>query len=199
MGIVQRSQATANAKGAPFTTLILASPQHRFNGRTPVPNILPRRPEAARHEVSAWDPGVQADRDRLRLPVRREPCTGRRAGDNSDACSTSGHRSRPAGPVARRAARRYGGRSVCRTSSSSSSTTWAMRTSGRFSMGRQGYTTPNLDRLAHEGRRFTDFYVTQAVCSASRAASDDGVLQRAGGDPGGVGARGPATASARPR
>lgn len=30
--------------------------------------------------------------------------------------------------------------------------------------------TPNLDRLAKEGRRFTDFYVAQAVCTASRAA-----------------------------
>jgi arylsulfatase A-like enzyme len=30
--------------------------------------------------------------------------------------------------------------------------------------------TPNLDRLAREGVRFTDFYVGQAVCSASRAA-----------------------------
>lgn len=30
--------------------------------------------------------------------------------------------------------------------------------------------TPNLDRLAREGVRFTDFYVAQAVCSASRAA-----------------------------
>src|SRR6185437_1100414 len=30
--------------------------------------------------------------------------------------------------------------------------------------------TPNLDRLASEGVRFTDFYVSQAVCSASRAA-----------------------------
>jgi arylsulfatase A len=29
--------------------------------------------------------------------------------------------------------------------------------------------TPNLDRMAREGRRFTDFYVTQPVCSASRA------------------------------
>lgn len=35
--------------------------------------------------------------------------------------------------------------------------------------GAQGYPTPHLDRLAREGRRFTDFYVTQAVCSASRA------------------------------
>ncbi len=30
--------------------------------------------------------------------------------------------------------------------------------------------TPNLARLAQEGVRFTDFYVPQAVCSASRAA-----------------------------
>ncbi len=35
--------------------------------------------------------------------------------------------------------------------------------------GAKGYETPNLDRLASEGRKFTDFYVTQAVCSASRA------------------------------
>ncbi len=35
--------------------------------------------------------------------------------------------------------------------------------------GAKGYQTPNLDRLAEEGRIFTDFYVTQAVCSASRA------------------------------
>jgi arylsulfatase A-like enzyme len=30
--------------------------------------------------------------------------------------------------------------------------------------------TPSIDRLASEGVRFTDFYVAQAVCSASRAA-----------------------------
>jgi len=36
--------------------------------------------------------------------------------------------------------------------------------------GAQGIKTPNLDRLAREGTRFTDFYVPQAVCSASRAA-----------------------------
>ncbi|MHC4252048.1 MAG: sulfatase family protein, partial [Planctomycetota bacterium] len=35
--------------------------------------------------------------------------------------------------------------------------------------GAKGYSTPHLDRLAREGRVFTDFYVTQAVCSASRA------------------------------
>jgi arylsulfatase len=36
--------------------------------------------------------------------------------------------------------------------------------------GAKGFETPNLDRLAREGRRFTDFHVAQAVCSASRAA-----------------------------
>ena len=36
--------------------------------------------------------------------------------------------------------------------------------------GAKGFTTPNLDRLAQEGIRFTDFHVAQAVCSASRAA-----------------------------
>ncbi len=35
--------------------------------------------------------------------------------------------------------------------------------------GAKGYETPHLDRMAKEGRIFTDFYVTQAVCSASRA------------------------------
>lgn len=36
--------------------------------------------------------------------------------------------------------------------------------------GAEGYGTPNIDRLAAEGRRFTNFHVSQAVCSASRAA-----------------------------
>jgi arylsulfatase A-like enzyme len=36
--------------------------------------------------------------------------------------------------------------------------------------GAKGFTTPNLDRMAREGRRFTDFHVAQAVCSASRTA-----------------------------
>ncbi|MFT5854927.1 MAG: arylsulfatase A, partial [Verrucomicrobiales bacterium] len=35
--------------------------------------------------------------------------------------------------------------------------------------GAEGYETPHLDQMAKEGRKFTDFYVTQAVCSASRA------------------------------
>src|SRR6478672_6100924 len=36
--------------------------------------------------------------------------------------------------------------------------------------GAQGFSTPNIDRLAREGIRFTDFHVAQGVCSASRAA-----------------------------
>src|SRR5262249_22776918 len=36
--------------------------------------------------------------------------------------------------------------------------------------GVRGIATPNLDRMAREGTRFTDFYVAQPVCSASRAA-----------------------------
>src|SRR6187401_2113904 len=36
--------------------------------------------------------------------------------------------------------------------------------------GAQGYSTPHLDRLAREGRKFTRFYVSSPVCSASRSA-----------------------------
>ncbi len=36
--------------------------------------------------------------------------------------------------------------------------------------GAKGYQTPNLDRMAREGRKFTNFHVAQPVCSASRAA-----------------------------
>ncbi|MGD9558220.1 MAG: sulfatase [Mangrovibacterium sp.] len=35
--------------------------------------------------------------------------------------------------------------------------------------GATQYKTPNLDRMASQGMRFTNFYVSQAVCSASRA------------------------------
>ena len=36
--------------------------------------------------------------------------------------------------------------------------------------GAKGFTTPNLDQMAREGIRFTDFYVAQPVCSSSRTA-----------------------------
>lgn len=36
--------------------------------------------------------------------------------------------------------------------------------------GQTAYPTPALERMAREGRRFTDFVVSSAVCSASRAA-----------------------------
>ncbi len=36
--------------------------------------------------------------------------------------------------------------------------------------GATDYPTPNLDRLAGEGRRFTDFYASQPICSASRTS-----------------------------
>jgi arylsulfatase A len=36
--------------------------------------------------------------------------------------------------------------------------------------GGREFDTPNLDRMAAEGVRFTDFYVAQPVCSASRAS-----------------------------
>jgi len=35
--------------------------------------------------------------------------------------------------------------------------------------GAKGFQTPNLDRLAREGGKFTNFHVAQPVCSASRA------------------------------
>jgi hypothetical protein len=36
--------------------------------------------------------------------------------------------------------------------------------------GQQDYTTPNIDRLALEGMRFTHAYANSAVCSATRTA-----------------------------
>jgi len=36
--------------------------------------------------------------------------------------------------------------------------------------GAEGFETPNIDRMASQGRRFTDYYVAQPVCSASRTA-----------------------------
>src|SRR5829696_758904 len=36
--------------------------------------------------------------------------------------------------------------------------------------GAKGFETPNIDRLARDGVRFTDFHVSQPVCSASRCS-----------------------------
>ena len=36
--------------------------------------------------------------------------------------------------------------------------------------GAKDFDTPNIDRLADEGMRFTSFYVSEAVCSASRSS-----------------------------
>ena len=42
--------------------------------------------------------------------------------------------------------------------------------------GAKGYSTPNLDRMASEGVRFTDFYVGRSSCSPSRAALMTGCI-----------------------
>ena len=39
-----------------------------------------------------------------------------------------------------------------------------------YSYGSIAYQTPNIDRLAAEGARFTDFYVSQPIRTASRAS-----------------------------
>src|SRR5689334_8557348 len=51
--------------------------------------------------------------------------------------------------------------------------------------------TPNLDRMAKEGARFTDFHVAQAVCSASRAALMTGCYSNRVGILGALGPRSP--------
>jgi arylsulfatase A-like enzyme len=50
--------------------------------------------------------------------------------------------------------------------------------------GSTGYQTPNLDKLASSGMRFTNFLVSQAVCSASRAALLTGCYSNRVGIPG---------------
>jgi arylsulfatase A-like enzyme len=44
--------------------------------------------------------------------------------------------------------------------------------------GNELVTTPNIDRLAAEGRRFTNFYVNSPICSASRVALSTGQYQQ---------------------
>ncbi|NQV35144.1 MAG: sulfatase [Phycisphaeraceae bacterium] len=53
--------------------------------------------------------------------------------------------------------------------------------------GAKGYDTPHLDRMAAEGRKFTDFVVSSAVCSASRAALMTGCYHRRVGITGALG------------
>jgi arylsulfatase A len=53
--------------------------------------------------------------------------------------------------------------------------------------GAKGYSTPNLDRLATQGRMFTNFHVAQPVCSASRAALLTGCYSNRIGIPGALG------------
>lgn len=53
--------------------------------------------------------------------------------------------------------------------------------------GAEGYETPNLDRMAREGRKFTDFVVSSAVCSASRAGLMTGCYHRRVGIAGALG------------
>jgi arylsulfatase A-like enzyme len=54
--------------------------------------------------------------------------------------------------------------------------------------GSKDIETPNIDRLAAEGVRFTDFYASQAVCSSSRASLMTGCYSQRVGI---VGALGP--------
>jgi arylsulfatase A-like enzyme len=55
--------------------------------------------------------------------------------------------------------------------------------------GAKGFATPNIDRLAREGMRFTSFCVAQAVCSASRAALLTGCYPHRVGIQGALGPR----------
>lgn len=53
--------------------------------------------------------------------------------------------------------------------------------------GARDYKTPNLNQMAAEGRRFTDFVVSSAVCSASRSALMTGCYHRRIGFSGALG------------
>ena len=53
--------------------------------------------------------------------------------------------------------------------------------------GAEGYPTPHLDRMAADGMRFSDFLVSSAVCSASRAALLTGCYHRRIGIAGALG------------
>ena len=53
--------------------------------------------------------------------------------------------------------------------------------------GANGYPTPHLDQMAKQGRRFTDFVASTAVCSASRIALLTGCNHRRVGISGALG------------
>jgi len=46
-----------------------------------------------------------------------------------------------------------------------------------YNRGQMGYRTPNIDRIAAEGVRFTQAYANSAVCTASRVALITGRYQ----------------------
>src|SRR5512146_635206 len=53
--------------------------------------------------------------------------------------------------------------------------------------GHPSMRTPNLDRMAAEGMRFTDFYASQSICTPSRAGLMTGRLAIRSGMAGGPG------------
>ncbi len=58
-------------------------------------------------------------------------------------------------------------------------------------LGKPSYPTPHLDRLAAQGRTFSDFVVSSAVCSASRAALMTGCYHQRVGIRGALGPNSP--------
>ena len=65
--------------------------------------------------------------------------------------------------------------------------------------GNKQIRTPSIDKLAADGVRFTDFYVAQAVCSASRARAPDRAATRTGSASSGRSGRPAASASTTAR
>ena len=63
--------------------------------------------------------------------------------------------------------------------------------------GAKGFETPNLDRMAAEGVRFTDFYVASALCTPSRAALMTGCYPQRIGLPDVLSPKGPKWAIGR--
>lgn len=57
--------------------------------------------------------------------------------------------------------------------------------------GAEGFTTPNMDQLALDGVRFTDFHVSEAVCSAPELHCSPAVMPKGSvsGEPWGHGTK----------